>query len=378
MLGRAERFIVNPSANQTHPCLGFCHSLLALRIECNDCIERGRESRRLSCSLSGLRSMPDSLRSQAPDATEPSDPIDTAADDLDSPACVLVFNANDPSGSGGLSADIGAIASVGAHALPVVTGSYARDTAEILDHFAFDEEAVAEQARVVLEDIEVQIFKVGFVGSAENLSAIASIAADYAETPLVAYMPDLSWWDEHRIEEYLDAFRELMLPQTSVLVGNHSTLSRWLLPDWSSDRRPTARDIAGAAATMGVSYTVVTGIVASDQHIDNTLASPNSIVASARYERFDAVFSGAGDTLSAALAALLASGNDIHDAFREAMSYLDRSLDGGFRPGMGHAIPDRLFWAQADASEASRDAPDESSAASPAENFGMPPSDTQH
>ena len=109
------------------------------------------------------------------------------------PACVLVFNANDPSGAAGLSADVNAIASVGAHALPIVTGAYARDTAEIFDHFSLDEEAVAEQARAVLEDVPVQVIKVGFAGSPENLSAVAGIAADYADIPLIAYMPDLSW-----------------------------------------------------------------------------------------------------------------------------------------------------------------------------------------
>ena len=81
------------------------------------------------------------------------------------PACVLVFNANDPSGAGGISADVTAIASVGAHELAVVTGAYARDTAEIFDHFAFDEETVAEQARAILEDVPAQVIKVGFVGS---------------------------------------------------------------------------------------------------------------------------------------------------------------------------------------------------------------------
>ena len=165
--------------------------------------------------------------------------------DLD-PPCVLVFNASDPSGAGGLNGDALAIASVGAHMLPVVTGAYARDTAEIFEHFAFDEEAVAEQARAILEDVEVQLIKVGFVGSPENLAGIAGIAADYPETPVVAYMPNLSWWDEDRIEAYLDAFRELVLPQATVLVGNHSTLRRWLLPDWAGERPPTARDIARA------------------------------------------------------------------------------------------------------------------------------------
>ena len=82
--------------------------------------------------------------------------IDDATHDAQ-PACVLVFNASDPSGSGGLSADITAIASVGAHAVPVVTGAYTRDTADIFGHFALDDEAVAEQARAVLEDISVRM-----------------------------------------------------------------------------------------------------------------------------------------------------------------------------------------------------------------------------
>src|SRR3569833_4412797 len=93
------------------------------------------------------------------------------------PACGLVFNASDPSGAGGLAAEVTAIASVGAHALPVVTGAYARDTAEVFDHFSFDEDVVAEQARAILEDVAVQVFKVGFVGSPETISTIAEIAA---------------------------------------------------------------------------------------------------------------------------------------------------------------------------------------------------------
>src|SRR6476661_4959013 len=95
----------------------------------------------------------------APESEEP--------EDDDSPACVMTFNASDPSGAGGLAADVTAIASVGAHALPVVTGAYARDTAEVFDHFAFDDDAVGEQARAILEDAPVQVFKVGFVGSPE-------------------------------------------------------------------------------------------------------------------------------------------------------------------------------------------------------------------
>ncbi|MDO8278819.1 MAG: bifunctional hydroxymethylpyrimidine kinase/phosphomethylpyrimidine kinase [Burkholderiaceae bacterium] len=305
----------------------------------------------------------------------PLPPSDADDDEAASPACVLVFNANDPSGAGGLAADVLAVASVGAHALAVVTGAYARDTGEIFEHFAFDEETVAEQARIILEDVPAQVIKVGFVGSPENLSAIAEIAADYADVPLVAYMPNLSWWNEGQIDLYLDAFRELLLPQTTVLVGNHSTLWRWLLPDWSSERSPAPRDIAKAAAEMGVPYTLITGITLPDQFIDNVLATPQTVLVSEKFERFEAVFTGAGDTLSAALAALIATGCDLEEATTEALSYIDHCLDAGFRPGMGHVVPDRLFWAQPDNVE---EAAPVASVPDPMEGFEIPPHETKH
>ena len=299
----------------------------------------------------------------------PDPPIEAETDHNETSPCVMVFNASDPSGAGGIAADIQAIASVGAHALPVVTGAYARDTSEVYDHFAMDDEAVTEQARAMLEDVPVQVFKVGFVGSPENLSAVAELASDYSDVPLVAFMPDLSWWRDDKIDQYLDAHTELLLPLTTLLVGNHSTLSRWLLADWSAERAPTARDIARAANEFGVPYTLVTGIALPEQFIDNVLCTATAVLYSAQFEHFDAVFSGAGDTLSAALAALIASGTELSECVSESLIYLDRCLESGFRPGMGNVLPDRLFWAHPDSDEDNE---------SQESSFEISPNDTRH
>ena len=265
----------------------------------------------------------------------------------ETPACVLSFNANDASGAGGLAADTLSIASVGAHPMGVVTACYFRDTAETVGQHSLDDDAVAEQARQVLEDVPVHVIKIGFAGSPENLSTIAEICADYADLPVVAYMPGLSWWDEEPMEDYLDAFRGLVLPQATVLVGEHHQLWRWLLPDWSADKAPSARDIARAAGEAGTPYTLVTGLPGpSEQHLENQLASPQGVLVSVSFERFEGVFVGAGETLSAALAGLLALGTDLEAAVSEALGYLDQTLAHGLRPGMGHVLPDRLFWAQ--------------------------------
>ena len=310
-------------------------------------------------------------------AADPS-PAPSDADSPSGPACVMSFNASDPSGAGGLSADLTAMASTGAHALPVVTGAYSRDTAEIFDHFAFDEEAVAEQARSALEDMAVEAIKVGFVGTPEIISTIAEITSDYADVPVIAYMPTLSWWDDAQIDSYQDAFRELLLPQTTVLVGNHSTLWRWLLPDWSGDKPPSAREIAKAAAESGVAYTLVTGMPLHAQYLDNVLASPQAVLYSEKFEHFEANFSGSGDTLSAALTALLASGLDLQSATAEALTYLDHCLDAGFAPGMGHLLPDRLFWAQTDTdTDGSEPEADSNTRPASSDYFELPPHGTK-
>ncbi|MBT9489543.1 MAG: bifunctional hydroxymethylpyrimidine kinase/phosphomethylpyrimidine kinase [Rubrivivax sp.] len=278
-------------------------------------------------------------------ATEPTDP----SVDAPAPACVMCFNASDPSGAGGLAGDIATVAAMGAHTLPVVTTIVMRDTAEVFDQHVLDPDIVAEQARTILEDVTVAGFKVGFLGSAETVSAVAEVLSDYADIPLVAYMPALSWLDEDQQGPYLDAFRELILPATEVLVGSHKTLMDFLLPDWDSERPASPRELAVAAGEHGTRYVLVTGVMlaskGTEQFIDNVLASPQGALTGEKFERFDASFVGAGDTLAAAMASLLAAGSELQAAVGEALAFLDQSLDAGFRPGMGHIVPDRFFWA---------------------------------
>ena len=134
-----------------------------------------------------------------------------------------------------------------------------------------------------------------------------------------------------------------------MLTGNHKTLTDFLLPEWDSERPPSARELAVAAGERGTRYVLVTGVMlparGAEQFIDNVLASPQGALTGEKFERFEAGFVGAGDTLAAALASLLAAGSELQAAVGEALAFLDQSLDSGFRPGMGNVVPDRFFWA---------------------------------
>ena len=297
--------------------------------------------------------------------------IDAGADEAQeqpAPACVMSFNASDPSGAGGIAGDVATIAAMGAHGLPVVTGIVMRDTHEVFDHHAIDADVIAEQARSILEDVTIAAWKVGFLGSTEGVSTVAEILSDYPDVPLVAYMPNLSWVEEDELQSYLDAFRELVLPQTEVLVGSHQTLTDFLLPDWDNERPASPRELAVAAGEHGARYVLVTSVPLPDQFMDNVLASPQGAITGEKFERFEVAFVGAGDTLAAALAALLATGADLTAAVGEALAFLDQALDAGFRPGMGNVIPDRFFWAlppgeeEDEAGEAGEPGPEEEAA----------------
>jgi hydroxymethylpyrimidine/phosphomethylpyrimidine kinase len=282
-------------------------------------------------------------------AQTPTPPPETDADkesqEQPAPACVMTFNASDPSGAGGIAGDVSTIAAMGAHGLPVVTAIVMRDTHEVFDQHAIDADVIAEQSRSILEDVTIAAWKVGYLGSTEGVSTVAEILSDYPDVPLVAYMPNLSWVEEDELQSYLDAFRELVLPQTEVLVGSHQTLTDFLLPEWDNERPASPRELAVAAGEHGTRFVLVTSVPLPDQYLDNVLASPQGAVTGEKFERFEAAFVGAGDTLSAALAALLAAGADLTAAVGEALAFLDQALDAGFRPGMGNVIPDRFFWA---------------------------------
>ena len=274
-----------------------------------------------------------------------STPTESTPEEPPAPACVMSFNATDASGAGGSAGDVATIAAMGAHALPIVTSIVLRDSAEVFDQHPVEPDVVVEQARTILEDLTLSAWKVGFLGNADNVAAVAEILSDYPDVPLVAYMPNLSWVEEDELQSYLDAFRELVLPQTQLLVGNHKTLTDFLLPEWEADRPASPRELAVAAAQHGARFVLVTGVNLPDQFIDNVLASPQGALTGEKFERFEVAFVGAGDTLSAALAALLASGAELQAAVGEALAFLDQALDAGFRPGMGNVLPDRFFWA---------------------------------
>ena len=263
------------------------------------------------------------------------------------PPNVLVFAATDPTGGAGMQADLLTLSSMGCHGLTVVTAITVQDTAGIEDIQAVDPDWVVDQARLVLEDMPVAVFKIGLMGSIENVAAIAEVVSDYPDVPLI-FDPVLASGrgDELATDDMISAMRELLLPQTTILTPNSREARRLVQEDGEDDEE---LDLAGCAKKLlglGCEFVLITGTHENTPQVINTLYGPEGVVRADSWERLPGSYHGSGCTLAAAIAATLANGLELPEAVREAQEYTWQTLNAGFRPGMGQYIPDRFFWAR--------------------------------
>ena len=264
----------------------------------------------------------------------------------------MTFSATDPSGGAGMQADILTIASMGCHPLSVVTAITVQDTSGVDDVLAMDPEWVVDQARAMLEDVPVAAFKIGLLGSVDNIPAIAEVLADYPDVPLVLD-PVLASGrgDELADDDMLDAMRELLIPQTTVITPNSIEARRLAINEDDDNDDPSLEECAKRLLAMGCEYVLITGTHEQTTKVTNTLYSEVGVVRSDSWERLPGSYHGSGCTLASAIAALLAQGVDVPEAVQEAQEYTWQTLKAGFRPGMGQHIPDRLFWARSEDDE---------------------------
>jgi hydroxymethylpyrimidine/phosphomethylpyrimidine kinase len=261
------------------------------------------------------------------------------------PPIVLSFAATDPTGGAGIQADLLTLSSMGCHALTVVTAITVQDTAGVEDVLPIEADWVSDQARVLLEDMPVAAFKIGLVGSVENCAAIAEVVSDYPDVPLILD-PVLSSGrgDEMATEDMIEAMREMLIPQTTIITPNSLEARR--LADDGGDEERSLEDCAKRILEMGCEYVLITGTHENTPQVVNTLYGQQGVIRSDSWERLPGSYHGSGCTLASAIAATLANGLDIPEAVREAQEYTWQTLNAGFRPGMGQHIPDRFFWAR--------------------------------
>jgi hydroxymethylpyrimidine/phosphomethylpyrimidine kinase len=264
------------------------------------------------------------------------------------PPSVLTFAGTDPSSGAGLQADILTFASIGCHPLSVVTAVTVQDTIGVDSIQAMDADWVNDQARAILEDVQVSAFKLGLLGSVENIAVVAEIMADYPDVPLLID-PILTSGrgDELANDDMMDAMIELLFPQATLITPNSLEARRLAFADEIDEIHLTSLDESAARLlAMGSEYVLITGTHERTLEVTNTLYGGNKMIRAYKWERLPGSYHGSGCTLTSAIAACMAHGLTMEEAIQEAQEYTWQTLKNGFRPGMGQFIPDRMFWAR--------------------------------
>ncbi|MBN8518360.1 MAG: hydroxymethylpyrimidine/phosphomethylpyrimidine kinase [Candidatus Accumulibacter sp.] len=264
------------------------------------------------------------------------------------PPIVLTFAASDPCGGAGLQADLMTLSSIGCHSLSVVTALTVQDTVGVSRILAIDADCVEDQARTLLEDMPVAVFKMGLLGSIENVSVIAEILVDYPGIPLVLD-PVLASGrgDELADEEMIAGLCELLMPLTTILTPNSLEARRLLdgnMDDNGDNEQRTLVECAQSLLDLGCEYVLLTGTHENTARVVNSLYGRRlGLVRNDIWDRLPGSYHGSGCTLASAIAAYLARGWSVEQAVGAAQEYTWQSLTAGFRPGMGQFIPDRFF-----------------------------------
>ena len=259
------------------------------------------------------------------------------------PPLVLTFAASDPTAGAGIQADTLTLASLGCHPLSALTAVTVQDTVGVRSVHPVAADVVERQARTLLEDMRVAAFKIGVLGSVDNVVAVAGIVADHPGVPLV-FDPVLTSGrgDDFAGDAIIATMREFLLPLTTVLTPNVPEALR--LAEFQADAGVPGIDFCGQRlVAMGARYVLITGTHEGTPEVINTLHGRDGVLRRDCWKRLPGSYHGSGCTLASAIAGHLAGGASIDDAVRAAQDYTWRTLASGFRPGRGQFIPDRFF-----------------------------------
>jgi hydroxymethylpyrimidine/phosphomethylpyrimidine kinase len=252
---------------------------------------------------------------------------------------VISIAGSDSGGGAGIQADLKAFARCGVHGMTAITALTAQSTVGVESVHQVPREMIVAQVRAVAEDIGIDAAKIGMLGTAETVDAVVE-ALDYArDAPVVV--------DPVMVAEsgavLLDpaartALVERLLPKATVATPNVPE-ARVLagLGDAASQE-----DLARAVHALGPGAAIVTG-GHTEEGADVLYDGEGKPVRIEGPRHPPGASHGSGCTHSSSIAALLARGESVRDAAREAKRITSEAIGAGLRGIGGGSGPVDVF-----------------------------------
>ncbi len=236
---------------------------------------------------------------------------------------------SDSGGGAGIQADLKAFAALGVHGTTAITAITAQNTVGVTAIHPIPPEIVIAQVRAVADDIGIDAVKVGMLGDATTIAAVATALDGLAaEVPVVVDPVMVSESGAALLaEEARDALIELILPRADVLTPNLPEARKLAGLERDLDADPVR--LAAAVRALGPAAVVVTGGHADGTDLlDDGSGDPVAIGGELHP---DGAAHGSGCTHSSSLAALLALSLPLPEAAAGARRAAGEAVARGLR-----------------------------------------------
>lgn len=247
---------------------------------------------------------------------------------------VLCLSGHDPGGGAGIQADIETVAALGGHALSLISAHTVQDTSNVTRVQAVDLALLREQAAVMLADVAAGAIKVGLLGNAEQAGFVAQLARQTGAPLVLDPVLRAGGGAELASAGLVEALGAL-LPRVEVLTPNAAEARR--LAPGAADLEACGHELV----RRGARNVLITGGDEAGESVVNRWFRAEGSPRAFSWPRLAGPFHGAGCTLAAAIATLLARGATVGAALADAQAYVHESLQRGFKPGRGRPIPGR-------------------------------------
>jgi hydroxymethylpyrimidine/phosphomethylpyrimidine kinase len=247
---------------------------------------------------------------------------------------VLIVAGSDSGGGAGIQADIKTVTALGAYAMTAITALTAQDTNGVAGVVGVEPAFIAQQMRMVLDDIGADALKTGMLHNASVIETVAAVAREKASgTPLVVD-PVMYAKGGHPLLESsaIAALKTRLLPIAAVVTPN--------IPEAEAIAGMTIRTVEDMRAAscaiigLGPQAVLLKGGHMEGGDVTDILVHAGGVEALTHPRIETRHTHGTGCTLASALAAGLAQGMALRDAVLRARAYVLEAIRTA--PGFGH------------------------------------------
>jgi hydroxymethylpyrimidine/phosphomethylpyrimidine kinase len=255
--------------------------------------------------------------------------------------CALAIGGLDPGGGAGLAADLRAFAAAGAFGCAAAALYTIQSTAGLVRVVALPAREVTAQAREVLANQDVRAVKVGALGSAQNVRAVASLLRARPRLPAIVDTPMLPSRGRRTARLLdagaVDAVREALVPLATLVTVNAAEAA--VLVGVTVESTGDAHDAALAICRLGARAALVKGGHVDGAQAIDVLAEAGGRALELRARRLASGAHGTGCTLASLIAGRIAArGDGVVEATKWAKRVHHAALSRAARIGRGAAV----------------------------------------